>query len=260
MTAPASPPRALVTGVSEGIGRAVARALAADGYAITGVARSEDRLHAVIDGLGPGHTALVADVASEEGRKRVVQAVQRTPFAVLVNNAGIASTGPFADVPLGSAAAMLDLNCYALVTLAHAFLADARPGDALVNVSSTLAFAPMPNLSVYSATKAFVTSFSESLWHEQKARGVYVMGLCPGMTATASQPHNGNDVPAALLQTPEQVAAVAMTALRRRAQPTVISGTKNALFAAAARTLPRRTVLRLLATEPKPPVAADTPR
>ncbi|MFE3557304.1 SDR family NAD(P)-dependent oxidoreductase [Streptomyces sp. NPDC059193] len=260
MTGPATRPRALVTGASEGIGYAIARELAAAGYAVTGAARGEERLRAVIDALGPGHSALVADLATEDGRKRVVQAVQRTPFDVLVNNAGTATEGPFADVPLDSAAAMLDLNCHAVVTLAHAFLAGARPGDALVNVSSTLAFAPMPHLSVYSATKAFVTSFSESLWHEQKARGVYVMGFCPGMTATRSQPHQNNDVPAGLVQTPEQVAAAALSALRRRAQPTVISGTKNALFAAAARTLPRRMVLRLLAAEPKAPVSGDTSR
>ncbi|WP_455359713.1 SDR family NAD(P)-dependent oxidoreductase [Streptomyces sp. SYSU K21746] len=142
MTASANPPRALVTGASEGIGRAIAREFAAAGYAVTGVARSEDRLRAVIDALGPGHTALVADLATEEGRKRVVQAVQRTPFDVLVNNAGTATAGPFSQLPLDTAAAMLDLNCHALVTLAQAFLAGARPGDALVNVSSTLAFAP----------------------------------------------------------------------------------------------------------------------
>lgn len=90
---------------------------------------------------------------------------------------------------------MMHLNCEALVTLAHLFLSQPEPGDALLNVSSTLAFAPVPNLSVYSATKAFVTSFSESLWYEHKDRGVYVMGLCPGMTATESQPHTGEDVP-----------------------------------------------------------------
>ncbi|GGL22490.1 SDR family NAD(P)-dependent oxidoreductase [Nocardia jinanensis] len=240
---------ALVTGASEGIGRALARALAAAGYTVTGVARNEERLRTVIDSLGHGHAALVADLASEEGRERVVQAIRQAPFDVLINNAGTATTGPFAEIPLDSATIMMNLNCHALVALAHAFLVGARPGDALINVSSTLAFAPMPNLSVYCATKAFVTSLSESLWHEHKSQGVYVLGLCPGTTATRSQPHN-DDLPAGLVQTPEQVAATALTALHRRKQPTVISGKKNTLFATAARALPRRAVLRLLATRP----------
>lgn len=259
MTAPTARRTALVTGASEGIGRAMARALAAAGYTVTGVARNEVRLHAVIDGLGEGHAALVADLTTEDGLGRVVRSVQHTPYDVLVNNAGTATAGPFADVPLERAAAMMNLNCHALVTLAHAFLTGAQPGGALINVSSTLAFAPMANLSVYSATKAFVTSFSESLWHEHKARGVYVMGLCPGMTATRSQPHSGADVPAGLVQGPEQVAAAALVALHRRKQPTVVSGRKNTLFATAARALPRRTALRILTPKRQSPASHRTP-
>lgn len=259
MTGPAVRRTVLVTGASEGIGRAIARAMAAEGYAVTGVARDETRLREVVDGLGEGHAALVADLATEDGLGRVVRIVRQSPFDVLVNNAGIAAAGPFADVPLERATAMMNLNCHALVTLAHAFLAGAQPGDALINVSSTLAFAPMANLSVYSATKAFVTSLSESLWHEHKARGVYVMGLCPGMTATRSQPHSGADVPTGLVQSPEQVAATALASLHRRNQPTVISGTKNALFAAAVRALPRRTALRMLAPKPQSPAPTAQP-
>lgn len=258
MTAPPARRTALVTGASEGIGRALAHSLAATGYAVTGVARNEDRLHAVVEGLGHGHSALVADLETEDGLGRVVRAVQQTSFDVLVNNAGTATAGAFIEVPLERAAAMLDLNCHALVALAHTFLTGARPGDALINVSSTLAFAPMSNLSVYCATKAFVTSLSESLWHEQKARGVYVMGLCPGMTATQSQPHNGADVRASLVQTPGQVAVRALSALHRRRQPTVISGRVNTLFATAARALPRRTALRLLGTGRESPAVQGT--
>ncbi|MFD7528501.1 SDR family NAD(P)-dependent oxidoreductase [Streptomyces sp. NPDC059849] len=238
--------RALVTGASEGIGRAFARRLAADGYAVTAVARNEDRLRSLTAELGPVHRALVADLATSEGVERVGREVERDRFHLLVNNAGTATSGPFTNVSVESALAMMRLNCDAVVTLAHAFLAGARAGDALLNVSSTLAFAPMPNLSVYSATKAFVTSFSESLWHEHKDRGVYVVDLCPGMTSTASQPHTGEGVPEAWVQTPEQVVAAALAALRRRRRPTVISGRTNALFAAAMRTLPRRTALGVL--------------
>ncbi|WP_030025113.1 SDR family NAD(P)-dependent oxidoreductase [Streptomyces monomycini] len=256
------PRRALVTGASEGIGRALARRLAANGYTITAVARSQERLDALAGELGPRHHALAADLATEAGCHRVRQALQNTRYDLLVNNAGAATAGPFAEVSAEQAISMIRLNCDALVTLAHAFLGGARSGDALINVASTLAFAPMPQLSVYSATKAFVASFSESLWAEQRPRGVYVMGLCPGMTATKSQPHTGDQVPAGMVQTPEQVAATAVAALERRHRPTVISGTKNTVFAAVTRTMPRRPLQRMLgngrtSSTPPPPHATE---
>ncbi|MFG3253745.1 SDR family NAD(P)-dependent oxidoreductase [Streptomyces sp. NPDC048172] len=237
---------ALVTGASAGIGREFARQLAGQGHRVIAVARDTDRLRSLTDALGPGHTPVAADLTTPEGRQRVTDVLDGERVHLLVNNAGAAVPGAFGTAPLPHTLAMLHLNCEALVTLAHRFVARAEPGDSLLNVSSTLAFAPMPNLSVYAATKAFVTSFSESLWHEHKDRGVYVMGLCPGMTATESQPHTGDDVPAGLVQTPERVVRTALAALRRRKHPTVISGRRNTLFAAAARTLPRRTVLHML--------------
>ncbi|WHT23356.1 SDR family NAD(P)-dependent oxidoreductase [Crossiella sp. CA-258035] len=242
-----------MTGASAGIGRALAGELAAAGYTVTGVARDEERLRAAVGALGDGHTALTADLATAHGRARVVQAVRDTRFDVLVNNAGVAVTGPFADVDLDTAVGMMELNCVAPVTLAHAYLAAARPGDALINISSVLAFAPAAGLSVYSASKAFLTSFSESLWLEHRARGVYVMNLCPGITATASQAYDGDDVPASMVQTPEQVAATAIAVLHRRRRPTVVSGRRNTVFAAAMRLLPRRMVLRMLGAAQGPP-------
>jgi short-subunit dehydrogenase len=163
---------------------------------------------------------------------------------LLVNNAGTAVHGGFAATPLPGSLAVVDLNCRAVVTLAHAFLAAARPGSALVNVSSTLAFTPKPGLGVYSATKAFVTSFSETLWHEQKARGVHVPALCPGVTATESQ--HAEDVPSWLVQTPGEVAARALRAVRDREGPTVVSGRRNAVLTAVTGLLPRRTAVSLL--------------
>ncbi|MFI9332351.1 SDR family NAD(P)-dependent oxidoreductase [Kitasatospora sp. NPDC052868] len=239
------PPRtALVTGASTGIGRAFARRLAAEGFHVIAVARREDRLRALTEELGPGHEYLVADLATAVGRERTAEVFASRRVHLLVNNAGAAAEGGFTDVPLARALEAMHLNCDALVALAHAFLAAARPGDALLNMSSTLAFAPAPGLGVYSATKAFVTSLSESLWAEQRAAGVYVLGLCPGMTATESQPHR--DVPGWLVQTPERVVDAALAALHRRRRPTVVTGRSARILAAAARLLPRRTALAAL--------------
>jgi hypothetical protein len=108
-----------------------------------------------------------------------VAAISRTRYHLLVNNAGVIVYGPFTEVDLPDISRLLRLNCEALVTLAHTYVVRARPGDGLINVSSTLAHLPMPRLGVYSASKAFVTSLSETLSHENRDRGVFVMGLHP---------------------------------------------------------------------------------
>ncbi|WP_405493972.1 SDR family NAD(P)-dependent oxidoreductase [Streptomyces sp. NBC_00096] len=179
---------ALVTGASSGIGLAFARELASAGYAVTAVARGEDRLRALVGELGPGHRHLVADLATPEGRELVAAELARRPVDLLVNNAGTAHHGPFTAAGPQEALTSLRLGTDAVVVLAHAFLSGARRGDALINVSSTLAHAPAPGLAVYSAGKAFVTSFSEALWYEQRPLGVHVMALCPGPTSTESEP------------------------------------------------------------------------
>ncbi|MFI5760723.1 SDR family NAD(P)-dependent oxidoreductase [Streptomyces sp. NPDC051563] len=270
---------ALVTGASSGIGRAFARELAAAGWTVTAVARGEDRLRALVAELGPGpgpglgpglgHRHLAADLSTPEGRELVAAELRRHPVNLLVNSAGTAHHGPFAPADPREALAATRLGCDAVVTLAHAFLAGARRGDALINVSSTLGSAPAPGLAVYSAGKAFVTAFSEALWHEQRPLGVRVMALCPGPTGDttaaaeaapqtaaeaeaaamplpAAPPRRHQDAPAALVQSPRAVARTALRALERRSRPTVVPGRANALFILAARLLPRRVILALL--------------
>ncbi|TJZ77085.1 SDR family NAD(P)-dependent oxidoreductase [Rhodococcus oryzae] len=238
--------KALVTGASAGIGRAFAKSLAAAGYSVTAVARGGETLEALIVELGDGHQYLVADLATEDGLRVTAEMIRGGGYSLLVNNAGAAAHGDFADLPLESALTALDLNCRAVVVLAHAFLAAAVPGSALVNVSSTLGLTPKPGMSVYSASKAFVTTFSEALWHEQKPRGVQVLAVCPGVTATSSQA--AADVPSWLIQSPQQVVQSARKALSDSAGPVVLTSRANRLFTAALRLLPRRTALSFLAS------------
>ena len=221
---------ALITGASDGIGRALAVALAAEGYEITAVARSEDRLKALCNQLGGGSRYLVADLSTETAQDRVAEELTTRHYDVLVNNAGVATSGRLTDVPLAKQVAMVRLNNEAIVKLAYAFLMKAESGDALINTSSTLAFLPMPSLGLYCATKAFVTSFSETLWFEYKDKGIYVMGLCPGPTETNFVVNSGGNeanIPKGMLQTPEQVAKATIKALKAARKPTVISGIKN---------------------------------
>ncbi|MEV7565434.1 SDR family NAD(P)-dependent oxidoreductase [Streptomyces tanashiensis] len=237
-------PTALVTGAGAGIGRAFAHRLAADGYRVIAVARDPDRLRALTAHLGPGHHWLAADLTTEDGVRRTADLITGTPVHLLINNAGTAVAGPFTTTPPEQAQEMLRLNCLAVTVLSHAFLARARPGDALLNVSSTLGWAPKADLAVYSATKAFTTTLTEALWAAHHRSGVRVLALCPGMTATASQPHH--DAPRRLVHTPEQVVAAALRALRDGDGPTVVPGAVNRLFALATRLLPRRRTLGLL--------------
>lgn len=237
--------KAMVTGAGAGIGRAFAVSLASQGYSVTAVARGAERLETLIADLGAGHDHLAADLGSEEGLYAVAERLRSGGYTLLVNNAGTAVHGDFVAVPLEPSLTTLDLNCRAVVVLAHAFLGAATPGSALVNVSSTLGHTPKPGLAVYSATKAFVTAFSETLWHEQRSRGVRVLALCPGVTATASQ--TATDVPPWLVQTPEQVVEHAWKALSGKAGPVVFTGPANRALTAASRLLPRRAALALWA-------------
>ena len=239
--------RALVTGASEGIGREFALQLHRQGYQITAVARNEVRLKALAAELGQGSKVLVADLASDAGVKATMQELQAGHYDLLVNNAGFAVSGNFLETSLDRQLQMVDVNVKALVALAHAFLVQAKSGDALINLSSGLAFLPMPSIGLYSATKALVTSFSESLWYEQKSRGVYVMGLCPGITETNFHKNSGAPgemtAPKAMVQTAEQVVTKALVELKARRKPTVLSGLMNGIFAFTTRFRSRKSVV-----------------
>ncbi len=220
--------RAMVTGASEGIGRAFALRLAREGYRITALARNEARLAELLEELhGAGHTRIVADLSTAEGRGRAADVLATDHHDILINNAGYGLFGYFPALGLEELEALMRVNMDAVVVLSHAFLRQARAGDALVNVSSGLAAMPIPSAGLYSATKAFVSILSECLWYEQKARGVYVLGLHPGPTATLFQRRaraGEHEPPAPLVDTPDSVVEQAMAALRRRKRPTVIAG------------------------------------
>jgi hypothetical protein len=241
--------RALVTGASEGIGYVFAKRLTGEGYNITAVARNESKLKQLIGEIGSAHSYIVADLSTVAGQDKITQAISERHFDLLVNNAGIAALGKFTDIPLNRHVEVLTLNCETVVKLSYAYLKTAKAGDALINVSSALAFMPMPIIGLYSATKAFVTSFSESLWFEQKSRGVYVVGFCPGITSTNFNENSGGgkaDTPKLMTQTAEQVVDAALKALNARKKPTIISGTVNNVFAFISRLMSRKAIALMM--------------
>jgi short-subunit dehydrogenase len=244
--------RAIVTGASEGIGRALAVALARAGYPVTAVARNRERLQSLLPELyGEDHRALVADLATEAGVASVAAAIGEQHCALLVNNAGFGAVGEFAEVPLDRQVQMLRVNVEAPMVLAHAFLRQAVRGDALVNISSVVAFMPQPAQPVYSATKAFVTTLSETLWQNAKQHGVKVFAVHPGATETEFAVRAGRDPsrprPRLIRQVPEEVAADVLRALEGGPWgPNVVTGLPNRLFCSIARLLPRKLLLALL--------------
>jgi short-subunit dehydrogenase len=191
---------ALVTGASSGIGREIARVLAARGTALTLVARRKDRLDQLAAELGDGVdiAVLAADLGSDDGVAVVERHLADRPVELLVNNAGVGTGGMFHELPLGPELSEIRLNVLALVRLTHAVLPGmvAAGHGGIVNVSSIAGNQPLQGYATYGATKAFVTSFTESIAFEVRRSGVHVTVVKPGYTDTEMNP----DAPKAGMQ------------------------------------------------------------
>ncbi|MFV0337204.1 MAG: SDR family NAD(P)-dependent oxidoreductase [Chthoniobacterales bacterium] len=185
---------ALITGASAGLGVEFARQLAPYANTLVLVARRNDRLEQLrsdLMELFPELKVLVysADLSDESQRSAFINWLGENHVDVnfLINNAGLGDHGSFAESDWERVRAMLNTNIHALTHLTHALVPRMLAGDrgaAVLNVSSVAGFFPLPNFSVYSATKAFVTSFSESLAMELKPHGISVTALCPGPVPT----------------------------------------------------------------------------
>ena len=190
--------RALVTGASAGIGEEFARQLAKRGYDVVIVARRRDRLDKLASELKEGGAdaeVIAADLSRPEGVAAVVERLEKGDISVLVNNAGFATNGEFSRLPVDRELMEIDLNIRALTQLSHAGLGQMKESGAgaIINVASTGAYQPVPYMSTYAATKAYVLSFSEGLHEEAKGYGVTVTCLCPGATRTEFQEVAGLD-------------------------------------------------------------------
>lgn len=226
----------LITGASEGIGLEIAKKMAGLGHKITLVSRSKEKLGKAIEGLmiegyyGEKHSYLVCDLTKTDDLEVLNKNIKENRYDILINNAGMGMYGHFDQLSLKDQLQMMNLNMNAVTTLSHSFLSQAKRNDSLVNIASVLGTSSAPGASVYSATKAFVTILSESLWGEYKKKGVYVLGFCPGVTSTNFHNLSGGDkelLPKFITQTPEQVANELVRALELREKPKVVSGLVN---------------------------------
>jgi uncharacterized protein len=219
-------PIALVTGATAGIGAAFARRLAVEFHDLVLVARDAERLAAVADELRSDHgievEVIAADLTTDEGCAAVEARLADTerPVDVLVNNAGIGLKNSFLRNTVEDEERMLRINVRAVMRLTHAALPVmvARGRGDVINVSSIAGFGPTAPGSTYSATKAWVTNFSESMHVAVRAKGVRVVALCPGFVRTEFHERAGiptKSISDRLWLDADSVARAALADLRR---------------------------------------------
>lgn len=247
----------LITGGSGGIGLALAHCAAADGHPIALAARNRDELERIAGALAGQHgiavAALAVDLATAGGCDDLARQIAERGFApeIVINNAGFGLMGRAVALPREQQLAMIDLNIRALTDLSLRFLpamiAGGRGG--IVNLASTAAFMPGPNMAVYFATKAYVVSFTDALAEENRGTGLTIMSLCPGPVATGFQARAGmKDMGALRMAGLKTAAEVARQGWRgfKAGQRIVIPGAANKLAAYATRGAPRRLILPVI--------------
>lgn len=178
--------KALITGASSGIGREIARLLAARGYELVIAARREDRLEELKRTLGVPCKIACTDLSVRTEAERLFE--ENRGVDVLVNNAGFGVFGAFDETQLSRECEMLDVNILALHILMKLYLAEfkKRGSGRILNVSSSASFFPGPMFSSYYASKAYVTRLSLAVREElrREKSPVTVSVLCPGPVRT----------------------------------------------------------------------------
>ncbi|HWH92775.1 MAG TPA: SDR family oxidoreductase [Baekduia sp.] len=249
---------ALVTGASSGIGADLARELAGRGHNVVLVARRADRLEALAAELRDAHgvraEAVAADltdpgaIAVLPGR---VEALGLT-VDILVNNAGYGSAGQFVDLDVASEAAMVRLNCEAVVALTGAYAPAfvERGVGAILVVASSAGMQPIPSQATYGASKAFALSFAEALHAELSGHGVAVTALCPGPIETEFAERAGlkeafGGVPSFAFVSSRDCARAAIEGLARNRR-VVVPGLPIKAMTIAGRHTPRAVLLPLM--------------
>jgi uncharacterized protein len=250
---------ALVTGASTGIGATFATELAKRNHDLILVARSQDKLEQLAGELSSQYQVktevIVQDLTAISAGQQVFDAVQAKGMTVdlLINNAGFGDYGAFSDRPLAKQMEIVQLNIAALVELTGLFLPamQQRKNGAIINVSSIAGFQPIPYMSVYAASKAFVLSFSEALWAENKDRGVNILVTCPGPTESefydrANFPDSANVLNNMTMASSEKVVTKTLQALERKHSTVVAGGFTNQIIVNLPRLIPRNLLVKII--------------
>ena len=252
-------PWAVVAGASEGLGAAFARALADRGLKLILVARRREPLIALAEVLPTEAVPVVADLATEAGLDAVLAAASNREVGLVVANAAYSPIGAFVTLSLTESLRALDLNCRALLHLAHHFLPPmtGRGRGGFVVMSSLAGLQGSPPISVYAATKSFGAVLAEGLWAELRGTGVDVVACVAGAVETPGLVGSkAKRAPGTL--TPDKVATAALRGLRRG--PRVVPGLAMRLSSAVMSRLPRRTAIAIISRASRdlsPPAASS---
>lgn len=235
--------KAIITGASSGIGKALAFEFARNNFDLFLTARNESELNKIAaecrEKFDVETEIFSADLSSLDSIENLVSVIANKKFDVLVNNAGFGVKGDFAETEIDEELKMLNVQLAAMLKLTKAILPkmlEARAGK-ILNVASVYSFAPVPKQSVYSACKSFILNFSSALQNEVKDSNISVTVLCPGATQTEFRTRTGitdqkkSGMPAQ---------AVAEIAFREtmRGKHIVVPGWQNKFFVFLARLFP----------------------
>jgi len=241
---------AVITGASAGIGREFARQLASRAKLLVLVARRRDRLEQLRTELVARNPALLVniretDLSNLEQTMQLAALLTNEPIDFLINNAGVGDHGTFATADPIHVNEQVLVNVLALTALTRALLPRmiAQKRGAILNVSSSAGFLPLPGIAAYAATKAYVTSFSEAIRAETRGCGITVTALCPGPVDTefaevANREPRGEKPRAGLMHVAvEKVAQSGLSAIEQD-KALIIPGLAMRIVMAVTRALP----------------------
>jgi len=250
----------LITGASSGIGRDLATIAAADNFDLVLVARRGTALRDVAAECERRHgvkvTIIPADLGDPTAARILCAEVRARGIEVhtLINNAGVGAGGTVADLPLEAQLNIIQVNITALTELTRRLLPAMiqRGTGAILNVASTAAFLPGPNMAVYYASKAYVLSFTDALGEELRGTSIHVSALCPGPTTTEFASTAGISAvkifrQRGIVMPSYTVARIGWEGLLSNTR-VVIAGLQNRLLRQSLRIVPRALVARLSAS------------
>lgn len=241
-------PWAVVAGASEGMGAQFAKQLSARGLKVVLIARREQVLTELAATLPGESKCLALDLGTPDAAARIAAFTAELDVGLLVYNAALSPIGPFLEQSLEDNLRAIDVNVKTPTALAHHFaprLAKRGRGG-LVLLSSLTAFQGSPFVSTYGATKSFNLSLAEGLWAELRGRGVDVLSVCAGATATPNLLKATRQAPPGMQQ-PEEVVREALDALGKG--PMLIPGRFNRFASLLLRFLPRRATIQIMANQ-----------
>jgi short-subunit dehydrogenase len=231
----------LITGASSGIGLEFANQLNEFGAKLIITARNKDKLNELAENY-QGATVIPGDLSDKAFPSQLYNEIQSKGLDVdiLINNAGFGSIGKLLKSDLETYESMVQVNITALTQLSHLFITDmaAKGKGGIINVASVAAFQPVPYMNVYSATKAYVKSFSLALHEEYSKKGIVVTAVCPGYTKTNFQNAAKMSSDAVgIKMLPEDVVRQSLIA-HKNGKNLVINGVINKIMAHSNRFLP----------------------